>query len=141
VSMDPTIVIRFDGESTVFQPGDTISGQYWIESLDAGQLKAAELSILWRTDGKGDEDMAVHEFGRCDGEDQRPLDPVEPRTFCTTLPNSPLSYEGRIVKLRWCVRVRAFLARGKELLGERTFQLGRVPPARSDAILHMRTTS
>ena len=49
----------------------------------------------------------------------------------TVLPASPLSYSGVIVKIRWCVRVRAFLRRGKEVLGERSFQLGDVPSVRA----------
>jgi hypothetical protein len=35
-----------------------------------------------------------------------------------------------MIKLRWCVRVRAFPSRGKEVVGERVFQLGNVPPLR-----------
>jgi hypothetical protein len=87
--------------------------------------------VLWHTEGKGDEDMAVHEFWRCDAEDGRPIDASKPERFSTTLPNSPLSYEGQIIKLRWCVRVRAFPSRGKEVVGEKVFQLGNVSPTRS----------
>jgi hypothetical protein len=36
-----------------------------------------------------------------------------------------------MIKLRWCVRMRAFLYHGKELVGERPFQLGNVPPVRA----------
>ena len=46
------------------------------------------------------------------------------------LPNSPLSYEGAIMKLRWCVRVRVFLARDKETMGELPFRLGHVSAAK-----------
>ena len=85
--------------------------------------------MLWHTEGKGDEDMAVHEFWRRDADDGRPLDPRRPERFSTTLPNSPLSYDGQIVKVRWCVRVRVFPHRGKEIVGEKGFQLGDVPPS------------
>ncbi len=47
----------------------------------------------------------------------------------TRLPNSPLTYAGVAVKIRWCVRVRAFLRRGREVFFEQTFVLGDVPPA------------
>ena len=57
-----------------------------------------------------------------DGDDLREL-----RRFKTTLPASPLSYDGEIVKIRWCVRVRAFLRRGKEVFFEQPFQLGDIP--------------
>jgi hypothetical protein len=128
---EPTIIIRLDGNGRVYRPGETLAGDYWIESLAAGQLKAVEVSVLWHTEGKGDEDMAVHEFWRRDADDGREIDPNRPERFSTTLPNSPLSYEGQIVKIRWCVRVRAFLPRGKEAVGQKVFQLGDVPAVRS----------
>jgi hypothetical protein len=135
MNTEPTVVIVLDGDSLSCQPGETLSGQYWIQSLDAGQLKAVEASVLWHTEGKGDEDMAVHEFWRRDAEEGLPIDPAEPERFSTKLPNSPLSYEGQIVKLRWCVRVRAFPYRGKEVVGEKMFQLGSVPPIRQRSVV------
>jgi len=128
---EPTIIIRLDGNGRVYRPGETLAGDYWIESLAAGQLKAVEVSVLWHTEGKGDEDMAVLEFWRRDADDGREIDPGRPERFSTTLPNSPLSYEGQIVKIRWCVRVRAFLPRGKDVVGQKVFQLGDVPAVRS----------
>jgi hypothetical protein len=127
VNGEPLVVIRLDGNGRVHRPGEVLSGQYWIESLDAAQLKAIEISVLWHTEGKGDEDMAVAEFWRLDGEDGHPLDPSRPQRFSATVPNSPLSYDGQIVKVHWCVRVRVFLHRGKEVVGEKVFQLGDVP--------------
>lgn len=130
MNAEPTVVIRLDGDGPTYRPGETLSGQYWVRSLEAGQLKAVEASVLWHTEGKGDEDMAVHEFWRRDADDGFPIDPARPEPFTTKLPNSPLSYEGQIVKVRWCVRVRAFPHRGKEVVGQRMFQLGSVPPIR-----------
>jgi hypothetical protein len=127
MSAEPTIVIRFEEDQRVHRPGDPLSGEYWIESLGADQVKAIEVSVLWHTEGKGDDDMAVHEFWRRDPGDDQPLDPRRPERFSTTLPNSPLSYEGQIIKLRWCVRVRVFPLFGKEIVGEKRFQLGDVP--------------
>ena len=124
---EPAVVIRLDGDGRIHRPGETLSGEYWIESLEASQLKAIQVSVLWHTEGKGDEDMAVAEFWRRDAEDGRPLDPARPERFSATLPNSPLSYDGQIVKVRWCVRVRVFLHRGKDVVGEKVFQLGNVP--------------
>ena len=131
MSSEPTVVIRLDGDDSVYRPGDKLSGQYWIKSLDASQVKAVEVSVLWYTVGKGDEDMAVHEFWQRDADDGRPIATCQPERFATTLPNSPLSYEGQIIKLRWCVRVRVFPHRGKEVVGEKIFQLGDVPPVRA----------
>ena len=132
MNAEPTVVIQLD-DGLVYRPGQTISGQYRIHMLGVAQVKAVEASVLWQTEGKGDEDMAVHEFWRRDADDGRPIDPGRPERFSTTLPNSPLSYEGQILKLRWCVRVRVFTARGKEIVGEKTFQLGTVLPVKRDA--------
>ena len=128
---EPTVIIRLDGNGRVYRPGESLAGDYWIESLTACQLKVVEVSVLWHTEGKGDEDLAVHEFWRRDAGDGREFDPSRPERFSTTLPNSPLSYEGQIVKIRWCVRVRAFLPRGKDVVGQKVFQLGDVPAVRS----------
>ena len=128
MSGEPAIVIRFDGDQRIHRPAEPLAGEYWIESLDAAQIKAIEFSVLWHTEGKGDEDMAVHEFCRRDADDDHSIDPRRPERFSTTLPDTPLSYDGQIVKVRWCVRVRVFPIRGKEIVNEKRFQLGDVPP-------------
>jgi len=124
---DPVVSIRFDGNGQVYRPGETLSGQYVLEQATPEIVKAVEVSVLWYSEGKGDEDLAVHEFWRRNVEEGEPLDPGRPERFSTTLPESPLSYEGVILKLHWCVRVRAFLQRGKEVVGQKVFQLGGVP--------------
>lgn len=131
MSAEPAIIIRFDESERVHLPGETLSGDYWIESLPPDQLKGIEVCVLWSTEGKGDEDLDIHEFWRRDVDDDHAIDPSRPDRFETVLPNSPLSYEGFIVKIRWYVRVRAFLHRGKDLIGQRMFQLGEVPPTRT----------
>lgn len=124
---DPLVIIRFDANGRIYQPGETLSGEYRIDTFRLGEIKAVEVSILWYTEGKGDEDLAVHHFHRISVEDDPDFDPQRPERFSTVLPNSPLSYDGLIVKIRWCVRVRIFMARGKEVVGEKAFQLGSVP--------------
>lgn len=128
---EPRVTIRFDGNGRAYQPGETLSGEYRLESLRREDVKAVEVSVLWHTDGKGDEDLAVHDFRRLSVEDGDWIDVRYPGRFRTVLPKSPLSYRGVIVKLRWCVRVRAFLARDREVVGELPFQLGDVPAARA----------
>jgi hypothetical protein len=126
MSLEPAVVIRLEGSGR-YMPGEILAGDFWIESYGDEPVKAIEASVLWHTEGKGDEAMAVHEFWRRDADDQ-PFRPRKPEHFSTRLPNSPLSYDGRIVKVRWCVRVRVFPQRGKELVGEKEFRLGNVPP-------------
>lgn len=123
-----TMRILLEGNRRLYQPGDLLSGTYQVESPKSGGLHAVEISVLWRTEGQGDEDLAVHHFERIDADDK--IDFRRPQPFSTALPSSPLSYQGVIVKICWCVRVRAFLSRGKEIVGEVPFQLGSLPPVR-----------
>jgi hypothetical protein len=123
---EPKVAIDFLGHGDHFQPGETLAGQFWIEHLSREDLIAVEISVLWHTDGKGDEDLGVHLFKRLDAAQGDYLDPTVPTRFSTQLPYSPLTYDGVLVKIRWCVRVRAFLAGGKELVRDRNFFLGDV---------------
>lgn len=125
-----SVRVLLDGNRRVYQPGETLSGEYRLESLKLVEPAAVEVSVLWHTEGQGDEDLAVHHFERLSAGEQPGLDLRRPRRFSTRLPSSPLSYQGEIVKIHWCVRVRVFLSRGKELLAEAPFQLGQVPPLR-----------
>ena len=55
------------------------------------------------------------------------IDMRQSQAFSTALPASPLSYDGVIVKIFWCVRIRAFLKGGRDFSSEQSFWLGRVP--------------
>lgn len=125
---EPLVLIQLDGNGRGHQPGETMSGEYRVESMMSDEIKAMELSVLWYTEGKGDEDMAVHEFQRLARDDGDWIEANRPNRFSTTLPNSPLSYDGVILKIRWCVRVRVFPRHGKEVVGELPFVLGNVRP-------------
>jgi hypothetical protein len=124
---DPVVVIRLDGNGRIYRPGETLAGQYRLQAVHPDEIKAVEVSVLWYTEGKGDEDLAVHEFWRSDAAQGSDFDPTRPQRFSTILPDSPLSYDGQIIRLRWCVRVRAFLDRTKEVVGQKAFRLGDVP--------------
>jgi hypothetical protein len=123
----PAIRLTFDSPTGQYQPGDRLSGRFVVEGAQARPARAAELSVLWYTAGKGEEDMAVHHFERLVDEPARPLDLRVPRRFATQLPMSPLSYDGVIVKVCWCVRVRVFMTQGQEMVHEMAFRLGDVP--------------
>jgi hypothetical protein len=129
---EAAVIIRLDGNGRTYQPGEPLSGEYRLDGVERDQIKAIEVSVLWYTEGKGDEDMAVHEFWRRDADSGDWIDPRRPERFSTILPASPMSYEGQIVKIRWCVRVRTFLERGKDLLGQKTFCLGSIPPVEAE---------
>jgi hypothetical protein len=125
---EPDVVVGFESDQRVFRPGEILSGHYRVDGVDPAQLTALELSVLWHTAGKGDEDLAVHLFQRFLADEAGRLDGREAGWFSTQLPPSPLSYDGRIVKIHWCVRVRLFLAGGREIVREEAFQLGETQP-------------
>jgi hypothetical protein len=126
----PLVTVRLDGRRRHYQPGERVSGEFAIEAVNPDDIKAVELSVIWHTEGKGEEDVGLHYFKRYSSEEQ-PLDPSETIRFAADepLPPSPLSYDGQILKLRWCVRVRVFLPRGETLVHDEPFQLGDVPGA------------
>jgi hypothetical protein len=128
---EPEITIRLDENGRTYQPGATLSGEYRIDAVEGQVLQAVEVSVLWYSEGKGDEDLAVHEFWRKDADSGELGDPRRPDRFSTTLPQSPLSYDGQIVKIRWCVRVRVIFKRGRDLVAQKPFRLGNVPPAKT----------
>jgi hypothetical protein len=121
--MEPLISIHLRRHRPVYQPGDELECQYQIDAVDPADIQALEASVLWQTDGKGDTDLGIHYFERRTPRDAQD-DFRQQFTLKTVLPKSPRSYDGEIVKIRWCVRVRLFLKRGKELVYERPFQLG-----------------
>jgi len=123
---DPLVTIRFDANGRVYSPGDILSGEYRLEAFPLGRIRAVEVSVLWYTEGKGNEDMAVHEFQRLSVDVGDWIDPSRPGRFSVVLPNSPLSYDGAILQIRWCVRVRVFPRKGKQVVGQRSFVLGNV---------------
>jgi hypothetical protein len=124
----PAIAIQLDRAEPFYRPGESLTGSYRIDLADPNELKAIELSVLWHTMGKGDEDLAVHYFQRATPDDEEPLELSRPQPFASELPNSPLSYDGLIVKICWQLRVRLFLKRGREAVAEQPFTLGEIPP-------------
>ncbi len=122
------VTIQLDPGHRNYVPGETLAGRFRWDCVHPDKVQSVELSVLWYTEGKGDEDFGVHYF-----EEHRAIEgaalPAERTTwrpFATKLPQSPLSYDGMLVKVRWCVRVRVFLESGKEVVGEKIFRLGSV---------------
>jgi hypothetical protein len=124
----PRIELRFGHPGRGYDPGEWVTVEYCIEGLHGERPRALERSALWYTEGKGEEDLGVHSFERFPTPET--LDRVVPEgTFAFQLPTSPLSYEGVIVKIRWCVRLRVFFESGRDHVSEHVFTVGRVPPS------------
>ncbi|NCY01531.1 MAG: hypothetical protein EBX36_01125 [Planctomycetia bacterium] len=125
----PRVEMQFDLPHRQHEPRGELGVRYRIEGCEGETIRAVEHSVLWYTEGKGEEDLGVHFFQRI--ADRGLLPPTATSgAFSTPLPQSPLSYEGVIVKVRWCVRVRIFFEGGRDFVSEHVFTLGRIPPGR-----------
>jgi hypothetical protein len=130
--MPPSVTITFDGRgSRQFFPGETLAGSYRFGFTGFDEIVAVETSILWSTEGKGNPDIGIHDFFRRSTEEGDWIDPRKAGRFQTTLPASPLTYHGALVKIDWCVRVRVFLADGSQTFEELPFRLGQVRDPRT----------
>ena len=129
-TVSPRVVLQFDHASRIYQPHESLGVRYRIEGIDDEKVRAVERSAVWYTEGKGEEDLDAHFFERLFGQDAVAT-AVPDGSFTIVLPTSPLSYEGVIVKVRWCVRVRIFFEGGKDFVSEHVFEVGQIPPARN----------
>ncbi len=122
----PVVLVHFSLPDRRYQPQETLFIRYSVTGQDAADVRAVERSILWYTEGKGEEDIGIHFFERLSA--PAAGGPVQGDLTCR-LPASPLSYEGVIVKIRWCFRVRLFFTSGRDFVSEHVFDLGRIPAA------------
>lgn len=121
--MEPLLSLQVYHEPAVYRPGDELRFDYQIDAIELNELSAVEASVLWITEGKGDEDFGVHFFERRVPTDE-PNGDLRPLHCCLVeLPESPLSYAGKILQVRWLVRVRFFGKGGKEFCIEKSFVL------------------
>jgi hypothetical protein len=124
----PRVTVTFDRTDRRYAPHDPLAVRYMIAGIDEDRVRAIEHSVLWYTEGKGEEDLGVHLFQRITDPAVLPPMAVD-GSFGAHLPASPLSYEGVIVKVRWCVRVRLFFTGGRDFVSEHEFEVGSLPPA------------
>ena len=61
---DPTISIRLIGDTEHYEAGDILSGEFFVDTDDPESIRVVEISVLWYTEGKGEEDLDVHFFER-----------------------------------------------------------------------------
>lgn len=126
------VIVKLDGRGNrLYYPGETLAGSYFLEDVRSEQIEAVEVSVLWHTEGKGNEDFDIHAFWRLSDKAGDWIDPRRPGRFSTVLPGSPLSYEGILVKIDWCVRVRVFLTSEEQIVDEISFRLGDIPNVRT----------
>ena len=120
------VMIRLLGLQPTYMPQDILEFEYRIANIQESTISAVEVSVVWLTEGKGTEDLGVHFFQRLTGSSIASSDWSIPQQVQVPLPDSPLSYEGRLLKISWCVRVRFYLNDGTELVAQQPFYLGTV---------------
>lgn len=115
------VEILLEDPDMILNPGQTLNGGFRVNTMIGVPVKRAEVSVLWYTMGKGDTDEGVihcqsfAEDGMLDAQTAFP--------FSVVLPDAPWSYDGKIVKIRWAVRVRIYPKEGKEVAAEQNFRL------------------
>jgi hypothetical protein len=107
----------------VYQAGSTLTAHWKISNLPLEEIQGLEVSVLWHTEGKGDEDLHVHHFHRLIETQVRRSGLDQAAFIQCVLPQSPLSYHGRLISIHWCVRLRLFLSGGRERIAEQPFYL------------------
>jgi hypothetical protein len=125
--MEPLISIHVLRAGRNFEPHETLVFEHQLDAIEADDIAAVETSVLWYTEGKGDEDLSVHFFDRRIPGDVEDGDLRALRRFTCPLPATPLSYHGFLFKIRWCVRVRLFLKGGRDVFADEVFQVGQIP--------------
>lgn len=128
MNLPPKIQITLDRPSRAYLPDEELIASFEISGIAPSEVQAIEASVLWYTEGTGEEDLAMHDFRRLLPIDRNDADLTRRRRFQTRLPRSPLSYQGLIVKIRWAIRVRVFMQQGKEYMEEVPFRLGELEP-------------
>jgi len=139
IQPNPRISVTFNHENNQYGGGDQLRAHYIVEGIESHSVSAVERSVVWYTEGKGEEDLGVIFFERIQLDKRKDGTQMSPASLSTDhmtgalaadLPHSPLSYEGIIVKIRWCVRIRIFFRSGRDFVSEYIFFLGGVPVAR-----------
>jgi hypothetical protein len=113
-------VCREDGS---YRAGGTLTAKWRISRVPLDQVQGLEVSVLWHTEGKGDEDLHVHHFHRVVESQIRRVGLADEQSLHCVLPATPLSYHGKLISVRWCIRLRLFLASGREIVAEQPFYM------------------
>jgi hypothetical protein len=122
----PRLELILDQHDEVLFPGETLSGSYAVTGINQEAVRAVEVSVVWQTAGKGDENLGVHYFWR--REAREGTEDITAGDWSVVLPRTPLSYHGVLFRIEWLARLRVFV-RGKDFSTEQAFQLGDLPQA------------
>ena len=123
VEAQPAVNVSLCREDATYECGESLAVSWHVSRITLDKLQSIELSVLWHSMGKGDEDLRVHHFVRLDEDHIRRLGLADDQALTCDLPMTPLSYYGRLINLRWCIRLRLFMTDGREIVTEQPFHL------------------
>ena len=72
------VTVEIDRVPPNYRPGESVSGAWVLADHFNRTACAAELSVLWHTDGKGDEDLGVQHFERLSADEAAALPSTTP---------------------------------------------------------------
>jgi hypothetical protein len=101
------LAIEIEQGRTAFGPSDEIVGKAKWQMDDSPQL--LELSLFWRTEGKGTQDVGVAETIRIDNPGA-----LGEKEFRLTAPKGPYSFSGKLISIIWALELSG--PRGKDVV-------------------------
>jgi hypothetical protein len=111
------IRVEFANGSSRIPAGSMLDGTIqWSVPPTSGTV-SGEITVLWQTEGKGDTDRGIVHFEEVSGVDTNRI------ALHVKLPLLPLTYQGKLLKIHWLVRVRMKPERGPEAVKDATFTL------------------
>jgi hypothetical protein len=83
-----------------------LRGKVALLPLPGDEGQGVELAVLWETEGKGDTDLGVIYYRVLVDGNSPPSAARAEHKFEVQLPALPLTYNGTLIKIVWCVRIR-----------------------------------
>jgi hypothetical protein len=101
-TMHPTLRIEFDeGDRDLVIAGQPLRGRLLIDSPSPLPISGVELTLGWRTSGRGDSDHREVQSLRLLGDGT--LEGSRACPFTLDVPAAPLSHPGRLVRIGWWI--------------------------------------
>ncbi|MBL7154274.1 MAG: hypothetical protein ISS79_11200 [Phycisphaerae bacterium] len=88
-------------QKTSFRPGDKLAGTVrWNLPQNPESI---EISLFWRTEGKGTQDVGVIETTK-----HATPGPLGQKDFAFTLPPAPYSFSGKLISIIWALEATVY---------------------------------
>lgn len=108
------------------RPGQPLRGGLRLNVPEPLSVQRLEASVVWYTEGRGDKDEGVV-WNQILAENEE-LDSQRAFPLEIPMPEGPWTYDGKLIKIRWVIRVRVKPQGESETAGEKPFDL--LPPGR-----------